>query len=199
VSTASLHRRFPLLLLFGGVVWIVAVLVGFAALEQEEFTPVASTSIQGHFPAHAGLHLSVGKPSLFLFVHPYCPCSRASLHEMDSLQSSISGRAAVTVVFTIPPGLAPGWKESDLWKTANALPGVSVFIDQDGVEATRFGVKGSGHALLYGPSGQLLFSGGITPSRGHEGENRGCTAISELVLSGHSLVSHTPVFGCSLL
>ena len=177
----------------------MALLIGFAALEREEFTPVVSTPVQGRFSAHTGLHLSMGKPSLFLFLHPYCPCSRASLHELDSLQTAISGKAAVTVVFTIPPGLAPGWKEADLWKSANALPGASVFIDGNGVEATRFGVKGSGHVLLYGPSGQLLFSGGITPSRGHEGENPGRTAITELILSGHSLVSHTPVFGCSLL
>jgi hypothetical protein len=74
-----------------------------------------------------------------------------------------------------------------------------VIRDQGGVEARRFDVEGSGHVLLYAPSGKLLFSGGITPSRGHEGDNAGRSAIVSLILRGHAPVDHTPVFGCSLL
>ncbi len=67
------------------------------------------------------------------------------------------------------------------------------------MEAGRFGVKGSGHVLLYQPSGRLVFSGGITPSRGHEGDNPGRAAVISLVLQGRSPVNRTPVYGCPLL
>jgi hypothetical protein len=52
---------------------------------------------------------------------------------------------------------------------------------------------------LYAPTGKLLFSGGITASRGHEGDNVGRSAIVSFILNGHAPVNHTPVFGCSLL
>jgi hypothetical protein len=52
--------------------------------------------------------------------------------------------------------------------------------------------------VLYNSDGQLLFSGGITGARGHEGDNAG----EDLVIAGlngqNVGFQHTPVFGCSL-
>jgi hypothetical protein len=182
-----------------GVLWLAGVGAGFALLEKEEFTPAASGLVTTDFPKNSALPLASDKPTLLLFVHPYCPCSRASLHELDQLLAETQNKLSVTVVFTIPKGLPPGWDKGDLWKSAEAMPGIRVVRDEDGTETLRFGVKGSGHALLYAPSGQLLFSGGITPSRGDEGDSDGRSAIVSFVRSGHSLVSRTPVYGCSLL
>jgi hypothetical protein len=192
-------RRFRGLLIIVGTLWVLMIGVGFAVLEREEFTPVASAPSATNFPPNTTIPLALDKPTLLLFVHPYCPCSRASLHELDGLLVDTQKKLSVVVIFTIPPGLPAGWEQGDLWKSATAMPGIRVLQDQGGVEALRFGVKGSGHTLLYAPSGQLLFSGGITPSRGHEGDNLGRSAIVDFVLNGHSLVSRTPVFGCSLL
>jgi hypothetical protein len=45
----------------------------------------------------------------------------------------------------------------------------------------------------------LAFSGGITDSRGHEGDNDGADAILEIVSGpGVRAVARTPVFGCTL-
>ena len=52
---------------------------------------------------------------------------------------------------------------------------------------------------LYDAGGQLRFSGGITPARGHAGDNAGRSAIVALVESASSAPVETPVFGCSLL
>jgi hypothetical protein len=75
-----------------------------------------------------------------------------------------------------------------------------VVADDGGVESQRFGALSSGQALLYGADGRLLFAGGITESRGHQGDNAGESAIAALVLgagrSGQS--SSTPVYGCPL-
>jgi len=182
-----------------GVLWVLLLVAGFTILEREEFTPITGVPIGKNFPAHSLIQLASDKPTLLIFCHPYCPCSRASLHELDQLMTETANKISVIIVFTIPKGIAPGWEQGDLWKSATSMQGVKVLRDQDGLEAERFGVQGSGHALLYDSSGKLFFSGGITPSRGHEGDNPGRSAIASFVLTGHALVDHTPVFGCPLL
>ena len=199
VGEASEIRTPGKLVLIAGLVWIAILAIGFLVLAQEEFTPVAAAAASPTFPAHSALALAPDVPTLILFVHPRCPCSRASMHELAELMASLPHRVVVTVVFTLPRGVTPHWEQGKLWEEAATIPGVHVITDRDGQEAGRFSVKGSGHALLYQPSGQLVFSGGITPSRGHEGDNPGRSAIISLVLRGRSLVNRTPVYGCPLL
>jgi len=189
--------RSKLFLLTLAAVWVAIVAMGIVILEREEFTPVKTLPSVTAFPHDSAIPLAADKPTLLLFAHPYCPCTRASLHDLDELLANIQNKVSVIMIFTIPDGITPGWKDGYLWKTAATMPGLRVMTDRGGQEARRFGVKGSGHTLLYSPSGKLLFSGGITESRGHEGDNPGSTAIASLVLHGHSSVTHTPVFGCS--
>ena len=70
--------------------------------------------------------------------------------------------------------------------------------DLDGAEARRFGAETSGHTLLFDLDGNLLFSGGITQSRGHAGGNAGESAIVSLVNTRTADRARTLVFGCSL-
>jgi len=182
-----------------GIFWLAMVLAGFAVLQREEFTPIPSTSVGRDFPRGSSIAMAPDRATLVIFLHPYCPCSRATLRQLGELLAETQNKEAVTVVFTIPKGLPPGWEKDNLWRTASAMPGVRVVRDEEGVEARRFNVIGSGHALLYAPAGRLLFSGGITASRGHEGDNPGQDAIVSFVLHGQSNVTHTPVFGCALL
>jgi len=198
-ESLSNRNRFGVLFVLGGGLWIFVITAGFSILAHEEFTPVANLPQVSIFPRASGIKLASDKPTLLFFAHPHCPCTRASLHELDGLLSNTGSKVSVLIVFIIPKGVQPGWEEGDLWNSAANIPGIRVLRDQDGREATRFGVKGSGHVLVYDPSGKLLFSGGITPSRGHEGDNPGRSAVIDLVLNGHTLVNHTPVFGCSLL
>ena len=151
------------------------------------------------FPRNSAVQLFSDKPTLVLFAHPHCPCTRASLHELDGLLAEIQNRVCVVVVFAIPDGVPPGWEQGDLLKSAKAISGLSVILDKGGKEAHRFDIEGSGHVLLYAPSGKLLFSGGITASLGHEGDNVGRSAVVSFIREGHAPISRTPVFGCSLL
>jgi hypothetical protein len=183
-----------------GVLWVSLILVGFLILAQEEFTPVKAAPSVRLFPPGSAVRLASGQPTLVLFAHPRCPCTQASLHELDGILAETQNKSvSVTVVFTIPDGVPTGWEQGDLWNSARTMPGVRVIRDQGGQEAHRFDVEGSGHVLLYAASGNLLFSGGITGSRGHEGDNEGQSAVVSFILNGHAPVSHAPVFGCSLL
>jgi glyoxylase-like metal-dependent hydrolase (beta-lactamase superfamily II) len=102
------------------------------------------------------------------------------------------------VLFYRPRQFPAGWERTDLWRSAAAIPGVTVLVDPDGLEAERFGAKTSGHVLVYDSAGRLLFSGGITGSRGHEGDNDGSDSVLRLLTHGPPPRRHTLVFGCPI-
>jgi hypothetical protein len=135
---------------------------------------------------------------LVMAVHPYCPCSRASLGELALLMTRLHGRISACVLFYKPQGFSEAWEKTDLWQSAAAIPGVAVLRDEGGLEAFRFGALTSGQTMVYDVSGSLLFSGGITSSRGHLGDNAGFEAIVSSVLHGREERASTPVFGCLL-
>jgi hypothetical protein len=73
-----------------------------------------------------------------------------------------------------------------------------VLADPDGREARRLGVMTSGHVLLYDRAGRLLFTGGITGSRGHEGDNVGCESVIRLLRGEGGARHRNDIFGCSV-
>jgi hypothetical protein len=137
-------------------------------------------------------------PTLLLFAHPLCPCSRASLAELARLVAACHDRVDTHVLLIAPREMEAAWRDSDLYSEARAIPGVTVEADVNRCEARLFRARTSGICLLYGSDGKLLFQGGITPSRGHEGDNYGSRSIVSM-LSGENAESNaTPVFGCPL-
>jgi hypothetical protein len=102
-------------------------------------------------------------------------------------------------LFVIPSGESPGWEEGDLWDRAHAMPGVTAIADRGGALAIdTFHLAVSGHTLVYGADGALRFSGGLTPSRGHDGDSVGRERVAA-VLAGQTPDAATSyVFGCSL-
>jgi hypothetical protein len=195
-----LVRRFPAYraLVAAGIIWFFVVAAGFLVLAHEEFTPVGAGASVALFPRNSALQLAPDRVTLLLFAHPHCPCTRASLHELDGLLAETGDKVSAIVLFTIPKGVPAGWEQGDLFNLAKGIPGLRVICDKEGMEARRFNVEGSGHSLLYSSTGKLLFSGGITPSRGHEGDNVGRSAVVSLIRYGHSNLNHAPAFGCSL-
>jgi len=102
------------------------------------------------------------------------------------------------VLFTTPAGSAEDWEKTDLWQSAAEIPGVSVVKDSEGVEARLFNAVTSGQTVLYDTHGRLLFSGGVTGSRGHFGDNTGQGAIISIVNAEDPERTETSVFGCPL-
>ncbi len=150
------------------------------------------------WPTATTLAHSAVQPTLIMFVHPQCVCSKASMAELGRLVNRLPGRISVEVVFARPPGTADGWERTPLREAALAIPGVVVVDDPGNVEAERFGAATSGTTLLYDASGRLLFAGGITSLRGHEGPSFGQERIVALVTDGHADRRDSPVFGCEL-
>ena len=189
------------LLLIAALLWLGCAVFGFACLGKRDGTTGAS----GHPPAQwrqASLAaLDPVKPTLVMLVHPQCPCSRASISELNHLMALCPNRAAVFVLFVKPAGYPEAWAHTALWRQAAAIPGVRVLLDDNGDTARRFGAATSGQTLLYAPGGRLLYQGGLTGSRGHEGDNAGLSDMAALLgrrQAPEAAARQEPVYGCPL-
>jgi hypothetical protein len=191
-----MKKCFPSLL---ASIWLASVTSGLGILFVYDHTAGADTSVPAHWPSRSKLPEDSAQPTLIMFAHPKCPCTRASIGELAVLMTHFRNRVNARVIFFRPKGSGEEWLDTDLWRSAEAIPGVIVQADQDGNEARCFQVTTSGHVLLYDVGGKLLFSGGITLSRGHSGDNEGSSAITKWLNHDLAAAAATPVFGCSLL
>jgi hypothetical protein len=114
------------------------------------------------------------------------------------LATHCRNRVALRVVFVRPQGLEAGWERSSLWRDAQQIPGAAVICDSGEVEAARFGATTSGETFLYDVDGCLLFRGGVTAARGHQGDSLGRAVLTALIVQGHADQAQSPVFGCAL-
>jgi hypothetical protein len=162
-------------------------------------TPGTLAKAPVDWPAEARLARSTERPTLVMLAHPHCPCTRATMGELARLMTDAGGRVDAHVLFLKPGEMADGWERTDLWRRAESIPGVSVVSDLDGREAARFGATVSGQVVLYDPAGRLLFRGGITGARGHEGDNAGRSQLAALIRTGSAAARESRVFGCSLV
>lgn len=184
--------------IFAAGLWLLLVAGTMTFLATYSNTPGAASAAPVRWPSESKIARDQGRPTLVLLAHPQCPCTRATLGELERLMAQTDGKLSAHIIFIRPRGFTEEWVESALWRKASAIPGVIVEADDGSVEARRFHVETSGKTLLYGDDGRLLFEGGITLSRGHSGDNPGRTAITALVNGGSANENRTPVFGCSL-
>ncbi len=184
--------------ILGCALWAGAVAFGVSRMLDYETQPGDQASAPGRWPADSRIDLSTDRATLIMAAHPRCPCTRASMGELAKLMASVEGRTAVYVLFVKPAGTPEGWEKTDLWRAAEAIPGVTVLLDEDGIEVRRFGAETSGQMILYDTQGRLIFHGGITAGRGREGGNDGADAIYSLITGGEADKANYPVFGCSV-
>jgi hypothetical protein len=190
-------HRSPWLALLA-IAWILGVGWGLSVLWAYENRPGTAAHAPARWPDQSALAPALDRPTMIFLAHPKCDCTRASIGELAQILARAPKAPKVYVLVLRPAGFADGWEKTDIWKSAAALPNVSVLRDEDGVEARRFGVETSGQTLLYDRQGSLVFSGGITGARGHAGDNAGESALVTLLTGGTPDRHGTSVFGCPL-
>ena len=186
-------------------VWLALVCLTWFSLLIYERTPGAHAAAAHTWPLRASLMRNAAGPSLVMFAHPACPCTRASLTELgEILLRSDCRRVQTYVVFFADESQGQKWLATDLVNFAKTMPGVKVIADVGGVETKLFGATTSGDLKVYDRSGTLCYSGGITAERGHEGDSNGKSVVlrllnkqSLLAVGGHP--GANPVFGCPIL
>ena len=180
------------------VLWLALVCLGLGALFNYYGTSGADAHAPEQWPADSSISRSLTRATLVMMAHPDCSSTRASVAELARLMADVDGRVEGHVLFLKPPGLADGWEQTDLWSTAEAIPDVTVHRDDAGIEAQRFHGQTSGQVVLYGRDGRLLFQGGVTNVRAHEGPDVGSPAI--VAIRENREVEHRDTFvsGCPL-
>jgi hypothetical protein len=191
-------RSARVLLVAGTISWLLVISVGLWVLWGYENTSGKPAQPPHQWPADSRIQPAQDHATLVMLAHPHCPCTRATIGELASIMAHSQGRLTAYVLFLKPEGFVEDWEKTDLWRSAASIPGVTAMIDDEGAEATRFHAATSGQTLLYDANGRLLFSGGITGSRGHSGDNPGQASIISLVNSGAAERTETAVFGCPL-
>ncbi len=184
-----------------GLLWISAVAAGLGAITRYEYTPGPPAGAPASWPSASRISRHEGRFTLVLFAHPECPCTRASLAELGRMRTRFKGHLDTSIQFRKPGMTLAEAQSIGLWQTAAEFPGVALALDSAGEEMRAFGAAVSGQAVLYDPTGRLIFTGGLTGARGQEGPNAGIEAVQRLVLGLIEARSplHSPVFGCSLL
>ncbi len=194
----QLNKR-QLILIAAGAAWVLLIGVGLGLLWAYENAPGPVVAPPSRWPAESHIQLAPDRPTLLMLAHPHCPCTRASIGELAKLMTHAQDRVTTYVLFLKPAGSTEDWEKTDLWQSAASIPGVNVVVDDGGAEAQHFRAVTSGQTVLYDAEGSLLFSGGITSSRGHFGDNAGRSAIVSLLNTREAERSQTFAFGCPLV
>ena len=181
-----------------GIVWAIVVAFGMHTMLTYADTPAAPGVAPVTWPARSRIPRKPGLPTVVVIAHPRCSCTRATISELAVLMTRLHDRVSAVVVLVRPRGTPEHWEETDLWRSAAEIPGVTVMGDPNEVEADRFHAQASGQTMLYSAGGILQFSGGITGSRGHAGDNAGLSSVVSLVADGSAEQTKTSVFGCDL-
>lgn len=183
------------------VAWLVLLAVAFSCLTLHEFSTAsdAPQAIVTSWPSESRIERGAGRPTLLLFLHPKCPCSRATLRELERVFANVPDNATeLFVVATVRADGTDEWRDTVTMNAAQRLPNAELFIDPRGVEAGRFGATVSGQMMLFDRTGRRVFAGGVTPSRGHEGACPGADALVTVLRNETSQQREFPVYGCRL-
>ena len=179
-------------------VWLAIAVAGlFVAWSYANGAGVAAAAAP-QWPAASRLARSSTGPTLVFIAHPQCTCTRASLDELAEALARATVAPRTYVVFVKPSSMPDGWEKGELWNRATRLPETTIVRDDDGREASVFGAATSGQTFVYDAGGTLQFSGGITGSRGHAGDNAGRASVVAVLNHLGSGQPAANVFGCSL-
>jgi hypothetical protein len=192
---SRLRTLFPWVWALG--LWGAVIAAGCLALVAPANSPGARGRSVPDWPQNCVIPIDGRHPTLLMFLHPLCPCSSASIDELREIAARCGDRARLHAVMLRTDSLERAGA-CVVERSLADVPGIQIWQDKGGAVARRFGVLTSGHVLLYDPSGRLTFSGGITPFRGHRGDNLGKSALLAAILNDRCDRAPTPVFGCPL-
>lgn len=178
--------------------WAIGLALLWGLLLQHTYRPSATLQPTIDWPADSRLSAPAMVPRVVVFAHPFCPCTSATLHELDRLVFRIPEETSVTVVFNTCGLETAAVEASPTVKLARKIENVATVFDPDGRETRAYGASISGEVFAFDRSAKRIFHGGITVGRGHEGGSIGAKRLFQL-LNGKKSDSYSgPVYGCAL-
>jgi hypothetical protein len=184
-------------------IWVIFCALGLGAVSLHSFDGVVPHSSDKECWPQDSRLMQHPSGRLVIFIHPQCPCTQATLSELEAVM--VRRSVATTLVIS---AVDSEWLTSKVMQHIERMQSqyatyIDVFLDKDGSESERFEATVSGHCMYFNRQGQKVFSGGITASRGHVGDNDARYRLMELILSNSEVAtleppSIFPVFGCRL-
>jgi hypothetical protein len=179
------------------LLWLGLIASGYAWLLRYNFAAGKTSTAPHTLPVSLGLPSHLARAQLFLALHPRCPCSRATVSELAKILTRAPSASDVTVLMYKPAEESEDWIEGSLVEDCRRMK-CRIRPDPDGRLAASLGCLTSGVVVFYDANGQLRYQGGITGSRGHEGDNAGERAVIEILRGEMPCQKSMPVFGCPL-
>lgn len=177
------------------VVWLLFLIAGGAWLYVYETTSQPTERKIKAWPESSGLERKRNLESVVVFLHPRCPCTRATVVSLAELAKTGPAREIVCV-FWIPEGAGAEWRGTGNVEEARRHSGFQVVFDPGGKERALFGARTSGEVFVFDPKGRLRLQGGITPRRGMA-DALYCRETMRRAQEGKGIVC-TEAFGCPL-
>ena len=178
-------------LLFFGL-WIALLIAGYYGLTEYTYKPTDPKRLVEERTYEKG-----DCWRLVIAVHPQCPCTHATVSELERLLGQ-HGNSMECIAYVFCPGSDFSFAETLLVERIRRMPFTKIEHDIDGTQASKYFLDTSGECILFDESGQPCFRGGLTYSRGHEGYNAGSQSIAMLVSGERTSLIETPVYGCSI-
>ena len=186
-------------------IWCTSIAIGFAFLFAHDSKPGLQFASPSLWPSDVEFDRPMDVSTLLIFVHPQCPCTFASLAELERVVGQSGSSLETIVILNAPAEKLEEWMQTAVANRAKGISGAKIVVDGDGKLSAKFRVTVSGQCLLYSPNGQLLFQGGLTASRGHEGESLGQSILIHMIAHpepdalSNQQVREVPVYGCELI
>ncbi len=203
VAAGSKARLRGVACLLATAVWSVGVVAGMGYLERYDQRAGPETVVLPQ--EELGGELSPVRTDtdvhwqLKLFLHPHCPCSRASVAAWERLLEQLSGEAIeAEVVWVRPPEAAVGWEAGSLQERVQQMKGVRQWTDVGGVVASHYGVKTSGCLVIINKEGRVVYRGGLTVGRGRTNTFAVAESVARAIRQCGDFPA-SPVYGCPLL
>src|SRR5437660_6207825 len=83
-------------------IWLCAVSVGALWMTRYSNIPGPDESVPSQWPAQSTIALARTNSTLVMFVHPRCPCTVASISELELLMARTQARLTAHVLFLRP-------------------------------------------------------------------------------------------------
>ena len=199
-SEASPQRSNRTLVLLT-IAWITLTGIGAFALLRHEFDGVSVVDAPAQWPEALGAFNPSGRDlTVVMAIHPDCPCTRASIEQLDRLLTRYPDAVqAIGLISDRVDGEAETLRQTDYWRRLDRMAGARPVRDVAGHWAKLLGAPVSGTVAVYDAGGALRFQGGLTASRGHDGPSRALSMLSAWA-EGASFPESVslPAFGCAL-
>ena len=118
--------------------WAIGLVSGFSLIVSHNFATGNVSSAPIEWPDGINLESDANHPTLLVFIHPQCPCSSATIGELERLLADVNQQVKCTILMVCPSDHVDQWMKSKNTERSKSIEGVQIVVDVDGTTAAKF-------------------------------------------------------------